>query len=186
MNYFNLRFAIFWLHYICVFVWLWLCLTENFLLVSNLLGHTATAETAFPTFFEKIIVAMAENCENCLLSCDWRWLSICGHICSEQWICRCTSRYVPSCVSLIAIISERHVFQGSKWSERQALPNKRGKTEKKKQKRKRNEVKKTIKMTIDKNLLASISTILCDGMVVETSSVKWGGRNKVSPSISPT
>ena len=128
---FNWRFATFWLHYICVFAWLWLCLTENFLLVLNLLGHTATPETAFPTLFEKIIVAMAENCENCLLSCDWRWLAICGHICSEQWICRCTSWYVPSCFSLIAIISHWHVFQGSKWSGRQALSNKRGKTERK-------------------------------------------------------
>ena len=37
------------------------CLTENFLL--NGLGQTTTPETTFPTLFEKIIVAMAENCE---------------------------------------------------------------------------------------------------------------------------
>ena len=91
---FHLRFATFWSIYVCVFACLWLCLTENFLL--NWLGQTTTPETTFPTLFEKIIVAMAENCEwanclQCLLSCDWRWLVIYGHMCSEQWICRGTS-----------------------------------------------------------------------------------------------
>ena len=46
---FNLSFATFWLHYICEFACLWLCLTENFLL--DWLSQTTTPETTFPTLF---------------------------------------------------------------------------------------------------------------------------------------
>ena len=60
------------------------------------------------------------------------WVAIdSDFICGEQWICCGTSWYVPLMLCYDRYnISERHVFLGSKWSGRQALSNKRGKTEK--------------------------------------------------------
>ena len=78
-----------------------------------------------------------------------RWLAICVGPCTVQWICRGTLWYVPLMPFFDRYhrISERHVFQGSKWSGRQTFIEEKRQNRKEK-KRKRNELLKTIKWLI--------------------------------------
>ena len=134
------------MHYTCVFACLWLCVTENFLL--NWLGQTTTPETTFPTPFEKIIVAMAENCEwaNFLLSCDWRWLAKLPYVV----ICVVNSEFAVACrdMSLTALLWSLYLretrFSGIEVIRKAGVIEQKRQNRKKKEKETRKE--KTIKM----------------------------------------